>query len=210
METNKPRVLMFGWEFPPFNSGGLGVACYGLTRSLVKEGADVCFVLPKNLGNPHNFLDMKFADDTDLSTLYSHMTVKELEVFLYPYLNEEVYRSKKELLEILKKKGYAPYADDLYSEVLRYGALSREIAKNEKHDIIHAHDWLSYPAGIEAKKVSGKPLVAHIHATELDRTGHQGSNEKIFEIEKEGFKAADKIVAVSHCELASKERRREH
>lgn len=197
METNKPRVLMFGWEFPPFNSGGLGVACYGLTRSLVKEGADVCFVLPKNLGNPHNFLDMKFADDTDLSTLYSHMTVKELEVFLYPYLNEEVYRSKKELLEILKKKGYAPYAGDLYSEVLRYGALSREIAKNEKHDIIHAHDWLSYPAGIEAKKVSGKPLVAHIHATELDRTGHQGSNEKIFEIEKEGFKAADKIVAVS-------------
>ena len=197
MEMQKPRILMFGWEFPPFNSGGLGVACYGLTRSLVKEGADICFILPKNLGNPHNFLDMKFADDTDLSSLYAHMSIKELEVFLYPYLNEEIYHSKEELLNIMRKKGYAPYANDLISEVIRYGALSREIARKEKHDIIHAHDWLSYPAGIEAKKVSGKPLVTHIHATELDRTGHQGANEKIFELEREGFKTADKIVAVS-------------
>ena len=197
MEMQKPRVLMFGWEFPPFNSGGLGVACYGLTRSLVKEGADICFVLPKNLGNPHNFLNMRFTDDTDLSTFYNQMTIKELEVFLYPYLNEEVYRSKEELLKIMKKKGYAPYATDLFSEVMRYGALSREIAKTERHDIIHAHDWLSYPAGMEAKKVSGKPLITHIHATELDRTGHQGANQKIFDLERKGFEAADKIVAVS-------------
>ncbi|PLX20690.1 4-alpha-glucanotransferase [Candidatus Parcubacteria bacterium] len=197
MQTQKPRVLMFGWEFPPYNSGGLGVACYGLTRSLVKEGADVCFVLPKNLGNPHRFLDMRFADNTDFSSLYDQMTVKELEVFLYPYLNEETYHSKEELLKILREKGYAPYASDLYSEVLRYGALSREIAKTEKHDVIHAHDWLSFPAGIEAKKVSGKPLITHVHATEFDRTGHQGTNQKIADIEYAGLQAADKVVAVS-------------
>lgn len=197
MHSRKPRVLMFGWEFPPFNSGGLGVACYGLTRSLVKEGADICFVLPKNLGSSHDFLDMRFADSSFSQADYSKMTIKELEVFLYPYLNEEVYRSKEELLKIINEKGYAPYAKDLYSEVLRYGELSRELAKTERHDIIHAHDWLSYPAGMEAKKVSGKPLVTHIHATELDRTGHQGANEKIFEIERKGLEAADKVMAVS-------------
>jgi glycogen synthase len=196
MHNFKPKVLMFGWEFPPYNSGGLGVACYGLTKSLVDLGADITFVLPKNIGINSDFMEMKFADTTAYN-LKKEIVFKELSVFLYPYLTETAYHEGKALLKYVKNPEAARYAGSLYDEVQRYAALSWDIARFEKYDLIHAHDWLSFPAGIKAKKISGKRLITHVHSTEFDRTGRQGLNERVYEIEKEGFHNSDKVVAVS-------------
>jgi glycosyltransferase involved in cell wall biosynthesis len=188
---------MFGWEFPPFNSGGLGVACYGLTRSLAKLGAKIVFVLPKNLGACSEYVGFKYAD----STVYlknNKISFRELEAILYPYIDERGYKEIVNGYEYAIKPEFYPYAKDLYSEVLRYGALSRRIAANEDFDVIHAHDWLSYPAGMEAKRISGKKLVSHIHATEFDRTGWNGINKQVYAIERQGLRSADTVVAVSN------------
>ena len=197
MQHLKPKVLMFGWEFPPFNSGGLGVACYGLTRSLVNLGADIVFVLPKNTGVNSDFLNIKFAD-TIRCKLDKEIKFKEFNIFLYPYLTAMSYRERREKLKSLMQAENGQYANDLYGEVMRYAVLSRNIARYENYDLIHAHDWLAYPAGIEAKKISGKQLIAHVHATEFDRAGGQGVHEGVCQVEKEGLEQADKVITVSN------------
>jgi len=176
----KPRVLMFGWEFPPFNAGGLGVACYGLIKGLSRQGIEVIFVLPKKVPLNVDFCRVIFADENpaDLKTFYSAYST--------------LTAADKNLNAIFKNSW------GLIEEVKKYALLARQIAKREKFDIIHAHDWLCYPAGLMAKEVSGKPLVVHIHATEFDRTGGLNVNSQVYAIEKEGFEKADKIVAVSN------------
>jgi glycosyltransferase involved in cell wall biosynthesis len=182
----KLRVLMFGWEFPPHNSGGLGTACYGLTKALSRAHIDVVFVLPKKLsGFDHSFLRMVFAN-------IRNVTIRSVHSLLTPYINTESYN------EYLRT---APdnelYGLNLFDEVRRYGLQARRIAEEEDFDVIHAHDWLSFRAGIEAKKISGRPLVVHVHATEFDRTaGHP--NQMIYDEERKGMHAADCIMAVSH------------
>lgn len=174
------RVLMFGWEFPPHNSGGLGTACLGLTRALAERNIEVIFVLPKKVDVESSFAKMVFGDN-------EKMTFREVTSSLVPYITSERYGSQD-----------AVYGQTLLAEVLRYAEKAREIATQEHFDIIHAHDWLSFLAGIEAKKVSGKPLILHVHATEFDRTGGQGANEMIYNIEKDGLRQADGIIAVSN------------
>lgn len=176
---------MFGWEFPPFNSGGLGVACWGITQGLSDQGTNVLFVLPKKYDIHNSNAHFLFADT-------KNVTIQTFDSYLKPYLTSEAYLKNKSLAEKCK------YGDTLLAEVLRYGEYAKQIAKENDHDIIHAHDWLSFPAGIEAKKVSKKPLIAHIHATEHDRTGGRGVNKDVFEIEEEGMRKADIIIAVSN------------
>jgi glycogen(starch) synthase len=89
------------------------------------------------------------------------------------------------------------YSPGLFEEISRYGMVASGITGKEQYDVIYAHDWLTYPAGIEAKKVSGKPLIIHVHATEFDRCGEK-HNKQVFEIEKRGMEAADRIITVSH------------
>jgi glycosyltransferase involved in cell wall biosynthesis len=176
------RVLMFGWEFPPYNSGGLGTACQGLCDGLIKEGAEIIFVLPRRLDIQYPGLSFLFAG-TDRFRLHT------IDSPLYPYLDAKDY-------EALGLTG--GYGNGLIEEVLRYGTLARTIAKNEHFDVIHAHDWLSFPAGIAAQEVSGKPLIVHVHATEFDRTGGpQGINPTVYQIEKRGLEKANAVVAVS-------------
>ncbi len=180
------KILMFGWEFPPYNSGGLGVACKGLATSLSQRSVSVSFVLPKRtpLGSiPCKFL---FADDDS-----NFISLNKLDVFLMPYMTQGSYSYLKGKI----KDG--PYALSLIDEVRRYGFLSRGLAKNNNFDVIHAHDWLSFKAGVEAKRVSGKPLIVHVHATEFDRSGGN-INQEVYEIEKEGMKEADKVITVSN------------
>jgi len=179
------KVLMFGWEFPPFNSGGLGVACYGLAKALTNQNVEITFVLPKKLDINVNFLKVIFAD-------IDKIKVKDVDALLYPYITSGQYLKDR---AYLKK---ASYGNNLIEEVRRYARYAREIAKKEQFDIIHAHDWLSFLAGIEAKKVSGKPLIIHVHATEFDRTGGGNVNSEVYEIEKEGMEKADKVVAISN------------
>lgn len=177
----KLKVLMFGWEFPPYNSGGLGTACLGLTRALNNLDVEIIFVLPKKLNLSSPFVKLIFADDLITYQVDSPLT---------PYLTSDEYSK-----EIDDLKGI--YGKSLMNEVLRYGKAARKIAKTEKFDIIHAHDWLSFIAGIEAKKVSGKPLIVHVHSTELDRTGGNNINQAVYQLEKKGMQEADQIIAVS-------------
>lgn len=178
------KVLMFGWEFPPYNSGGLGVACWGLTKALSELGIDVAFVLPKRVPIEPSHCAIRFADS------YGEISFRKIETCLTPYITSEQYTH-------MKGRVAGMYGGSLFDEVLRYAELARDIVKNESFDVIHAHDWLSFLAGIEAKKISGKPLVVHVHATEFDRVGNGSVNQFVYDIEREGMEYADRVVAVS-------------
>lgn len=179
------RVLMFGWEFPPHNSGGLGVACEGLARALVDRSIDLVFVLPKKISIANDRLRFLFGNISSRSTIYAFNTA------LTPYVTAKEYLLSKRYLE------NNIYGADLFSEVMRYAASVKNIIREEVFDVIHAHDWLSFLAGIEAKRLTGKPLIVHVHATGFDQSGGNGIDDRVFEIEKMGFEAADKIIAVS-------------
>lgn len=176
---------MFGWELPPQNSGGLGVACYNLAKALVSKDAKVTFVLPKRANVPPGDFKILFAN--------AELKIKTVDSLLSAYLTSEKYSY---ILNKLEFKDF--YGDSLFDEVLRYGKEARKIALAEKFDVIHAHDWLSFPAGVQAKLASGKPLILHIHATEFDRTGGTGINQLVYDIEKWGMEKADKVLAVSN------------
>jgi len=174
------KVLMFGWELPPFNSGGLGVACYVLSKALSKN-VDITFVLPRTAEVDAKFLKLLFANNINITTIDSP---------LHPYITPEGYRVLTEDVTL--------YGSNLFEEVQRYAREARKIAMTEDFDIIHAHDWLSFPAGIVAKEVSGKPLIVQLHSTEFDRCGGLNLNKNVYEIEKKGMEYADKVIGVSN------------
>lgn len=177
---------MFGWEFPPYNSGGLGVACKGLAQALAAQNNQVIFVLPRQLGcKGAGNLNFLFADESE-----DNLRVVPLNFFLTPYLNFISYHQ-------LVKDTKIPHGSDLFEEVARYSKGAVKIALNENFDVIHAHDWLSFPAALAALRVSKKPLIVHVHATEFDRGGGS-ANTRVYEIEKEGLERAHAVIAVSN------------
>ncbi len=212
----KPRVLMFGWEFPPHIAGGLGTACLGITKGLVRNGVDVVFVMPKASGDEDQ-TDLRIINASDVTTTYSELITSEyihnIKTYgvgsnLVPYLGPEMfeYEVNKELREQSEERTESSekryrfsgtYGANLMEEVARYAMVAAEIASSEEFDVIHAHDWLTYAAGIEAKRVSGKPLVVHVHATEYDRSA-ENKNTLVLNLEREGMMAADKVVTVSN------------
>lgn len=178
---------MFGWEYPPFNSGGLGVACFGLATALsAHQNVEVIFILPKAVDVKSEKFEIRFAQDKNFK-----IKIESADYLLKPYTSSKQYR--KDRTEVKKDI----YGNDLFSEIFRYGRSARTLARQYDFDIIHAHDWMSFRAGIEAKKVSGKPLIVHIHSTEIERTGGNNINQEIFQIEKEGMENADVVIAVS-------------
>jgi glycosyltransferase involved in cell wall biosynthesis len=179
------KVLMYGWEFPPHNSGGLGVACYGLTRALVAEGADVRFVLPRKYPVAETGATMVFADEAN------PLDATQARTYASGYVTDT---------DIAFLRGKYPelqYGPSLFDEVLRYAALAPLVALQQGADVIHVHDWLCIPAGLAARDALGVPLVVHVHATEFDRTGFGSVNQGIYDIERRGVHEADKVVAVS-------------
>jgi len=179
------KILMFGWEFPPYNSGGLGVACKGLSMALVSRAFEVIFILPKRVDVSEDRLRLVFAD------IDYNIKIKAVDSLIYPYITSTEYSAHL-------SSGHSPvYGRNLMEEVTRYALKASAIARHNDFDIIHAHDWLSFPAGIQAKRVSGKPLIVHVHATEFDRTGGKRINQGVYEIEKKGMQEADAIIAVS-------------
>ena len=211
------KVLMFGWEFPPHISGGLGTACFGLTRGLATyNDVDVIFVVPKAHGDEVQS-NMKLIGANEVSITHSQVHFKDLqkkidyyevESGMIPYMDPEEfwkmsskkYSEKTRFVETdtdgrIMFSG--TYGSDLLYEIYKYSLVAEVIARNQEFDVIHAHDWLAYPAGIAAKEVSGKPLIIHVHATDFDRSG--GSvNPQVYDIEKRGMDAADKIITVSN------------
>ena len=209
------RVLMFGWEFPPHISGGLGTACYGLVKGMNHHNQEVIFVVPKLWGDEENLAD--FVNGSDISINYrekkfkkiwKNLTYLEVSSFLVPYLGPEEFQKftdytihdKVDVDESIFTNKYefsGKYGKNLMEEVSRYALVGAQIARDRSDfDIIHAHDWLAFPAGIAAKEISGKPLVVHVHATEFDRSG-ESVNKPVYEIERAGMHAADHVLAVS-------------
>ncbi|MBI2142192.1 glycosyltransferase family 4 protein [Candidatus Woesearchaeota archaeon] len=174
------KVLMFGWEFPPQSTGGLGTACYGLTKALSRLGAEITLVLPTTEGTSSEFLKL----------IGANARVREIKTPMRPYMTSHQYSSMH--------GRSALYGHTLFEEVSRYADAAEKIAKEESFDVIHCHDWLTFEAGVRAKKVSGKPLVVHVHATEFDRTGGLSINQHVYDIERKGIHAADAVVAVSN------------
>lgn len=207
------KVLMFGWEFPPHISGGLGTACYGLTRGLSTfEDMDILFVVPKTHGD-ENPQRMNLVGAATVPVDFNAINTKRftyLKVYsrIVPYTSLEEYDTfrKKSVESQIKYinsdgKGFinftGKYGNNLMEEIENYSIVASLIANRHDFDIIHSHDWLTYPAGIAAKEVSGKPLVIHVHATDFDRSGGN-VNPDVFRIEKEGMQAADSIITVSN------------
>ncbi|MCC7147528.1 MAG: glycosyltransferase [Phycisphaeraceae bacterium] len=286
------RVFMLGWEFPPFISGGLGTACYGLTKALSAQNVDITFVLPKPIGqhatsshvrvlapyataadgavlagpsrNGHapsgapsltqrsgskthaggNGAARPQAADASHPQAFAHVTFKAVPAcFQSPYgsgqavapaqnsdlapedqpisfLSPAARGKLKGLpLNLLPDElggkgasrfgpmppGYTPvdnapftqYTGDLFQGARRYARLCVDLASDEDFDVIHAHDWLTFPAGMAVAAATGKPLIVHVHSTEFDRSG-ENVNQRIYDIERAGVHAADRVVAVSH------------
>ncbi len=179
------RVLTFGWEFPPVKTGGLGVACQGLTRELCGEGIEVLFVLPRTQ-QTQGSAQFRFAD------IDKNIKVREIESPLVPYQSSGTSFSYYDA--VTKQK---LFSRSLIEEVHRYAHQASVIASQEDFDIIHAHDWTSYLAGLAAKAVSGKPLVVHVHATSYDQAASDNVDPEIFAIEERAFREADRVIAVS-------------
>ncbi|MEI6765753.1 MAG: glycosyltransferase family 4 protein [Bacteroidota bacterium] len=210
------KVLMFGWEFPPHITGGLGTACFGLTKGLMKHGTEVIFVVPKAFGD-ENREAVRLVNASDISIdfknsiyreFWKQITYMEIGSNLIPYVGTEEFENivKRNELEGIDSNESVfssrfafsgKYGHDLMKEVSRYALVASTIAASNQFDVIHAHDWLTYPAGIAAKKVSGKPLVVHMHATEFDRSGEH-INQNVYDIERKGMEEADAVITVSN------------
>lgn len=201
------KALMFGWEFPPHILGGLGTASYGLTKGMHNCGnMDITFVIPKPWGDEErDFANIIGACNTPVAwrdvnwdyvenrlgkfmdpQLYFDMRNKIYADFNYMYLND---------LGCIDFSGR--YPDNLIEEINNYSIVAGVIARTIDCDVIHSHDWLTYPAGIHAKNVTGKPLVIHVHATDFDRS-RGNVNPTVFGIEKDGMTHADHIITVSN------------
>ncbi len=207
---------MFGWEFPPHITGGLGTACFGLTKGLAKHDVEVIFVVPKAYGDESeeavrlvNASDIPFdIKDEQYNEYWKRIKYLEIGSNIVPYVGPEDFTT---LLEKQQKTGEeytskvfardykfsGKYGANLMEEISRYALVASALALSEEYDIIHAHDWLTYPAGVAAKESSGKPLVCHMHATEFDRTG-EDVNTIVYGIEKEGMEKADRVITVSN------------
>jgi glycogen(starch) synthase len=262
------RILMLGWEFPPFIAGGLGVACYGLTKALDRLGHDVLFILPRPVDQSHSSHIRILApggqrarrrnrrgstipgsaagapraesqeppsdEEWYTSPEFEHAAFRNVAaVFRSPYgdasaVGMQAASAQDPIAAAALDRSAGPgaepagesegphapvhpppshhYSGDLFGDAERYGRLVVSLARYESFDVIHAHDWLTFPAGVALARASGRPLVVHVHSTEFDRSGehvHQG----VYDIERRGMHAADRVIAVSAMTRAICERR---
>ncbi len=227
------KVFMLGWEFPPFISGGLGTACFGLTRALDHLGTEVMFVLPRAVASPEGTHVQILSPASagvqgralTLAGMFRHTQFRAVPATLQPYARPDetglsadeaaglpggrlaaggprARRGSRAAGRPAADRGPASdpggnYAGDLFTEIERYAALACAVAAGEQFDLVHAHDWMTFPAGMAVQAQSGKPLVVHVHSTEFDRSG-MNVNQRIYDVERAGMHAATKIVAVSH------------
>ncbi len=218
------KILMLGWEYPPHIAGGLGTACEGLTRGLARLGIDVTFVVPRlhggedaghmTLTDPYqggrSWTELEYGD---ISWDEEHLQRLGIEAFLMPYWTEIEYKERLESVRHaasvltganvhvepppVAPSGRAHYGRDIFDEVARYARNTVARVAGLEFDVIHAHDWMTYPAGIALAELTGKPLVAHVHSLEYDRSGTH-VNQRIHQVERAGLHRANAVIAVSH------------
>lgn len=196
------KVLMFGWEYPPVKSGGLGTACYGLTKALVKLGAQITLVVPKAVKSPYSS-HLNLIDGQNITVKNSQIRYYEINSLLTPYLTEETYAEKyQDVQEMLvsdseENEVTAIYGRNLFQEVARFAYRAGVLAAMDNYDLIVCHDWMTVDAALVAQRRINKPICLHMHATEFDRTGGN-PNQLIYDIERKGMWAADLIIANSN------------
>lgn len=201
------KALMFGWEFPPHILGGLGTASYGLTRGMAMQpDMDITFCIPKPWGDEdQSFLKIIGVcnvpivwRDVDMEYVKNRLS-KFMDPQKYYDYRDHIYAdfSYRQVNDLGCMEFSGRYPDNLLEEINNYSIVAGVIARTEQYDVIHAHDWLTYPAGIHAKNVSGKPLVIHVHATDYDRS-RGNVNPDVYAIEKNGMDNADHIITVSN------------
>ncbi len=212
------RVLMFGWEFPPHIAGGLGTACEGIVKGLAANGVQTLFVMPSASGDEDQSATT-IINASDVSVDIESNTVDEyldkvkfihIDSDMVPYVGPEEFSSvmeeerKRQVKDFRiqygqKYKFSGKYGSNLMEEVARYAMVGGTIAMQNKDrfDVIHAHDWLTYLAGIAAKELTGKPLVVHVHATSYDRGDEKHMDTRVLDIEGRGMRAADRVITVS-------------
>ena len=209
---------MFGWEFPPHIAGGLGTACYGIVKGLAYNGVQTLFVMPSASGDEdQSAARIINASDVPVESVGSTVDefldkVKFVRIGsnMIPYVDPEEFHEMVESERRLQSENLTKcigtkfrfsgrYGSNLMEEVAHYAMVGGTIAMEHKDefDIIHAHDWLTYLAGIAAKELTGKPLVVHVHATSFDRGTEDQIDSRVYDIEKRGMMAADKVIAVS-------------
>ncbi len=232
---------MLGWEFPPFISGGLGTACYGLTKAMSALGTDIMFVLPRPVSSPFSTHVRLVSPRPGFSSAspstefrmeeFDHVSFRTVDAqMMDPYTRPEDYEKQIRTIENERttitneapvdpvltpppsqvgRAGSPPsagkstnpsashYGGDLFAEIQRYAALASEISRGEGFDLVHAHDWMTFPAGMAVAGIKGVPLVVHVHSTEFDRSG-VNVDTRIYDIERRGMHAAIKVIAVSY------------
>ena len=213
------KVLMFGWEFPPHIAGGLGTACYGIVKGLAYNGVETMFVMPSASGDEDKSaadiinasdVPVEITDTMNVDDFLDKVQFVHIGTNMVPYLDPEEFHTlveedrKRQVRDFTMNYGHTykfsgKYGSNLMEEVARYAMVGGTIAMTHKDefDVIHAHDWLTYNAGIAAKRLSGKPLVVHVHATSFDRSSDNNIDTRVYEIEKRGMEAADKVITVS-------------
>ena len=202
------KALMFGWEFPPHILGGLGTASFGLTRGMAMQpDMDITFCIPKPWGDEdQSFLKIVGVNhvpvvwkDLDPNYVEKQMAKAGMNAEQYFRYRDHIYAdfSYRHVDDLGCMEFSGRYPDNLLEEINNYSIVAGVIARAEQYDIIHAHDWLTYPAGIHAKNVSGKPLVIHVHATDYDRS-RGNVNPDVYALEKNGMDNADHIITVSN------------
>ena len=201
------KALMFGWEFPPHILGGLGTASFGLTRGMAQqEDMEITFVIPKPWGDEdQSFLRIIGACNVPIVWKENdwHHVQERLGQFMHP---DEYFWLRDGIRYDFSRIGTnelgcvdfsGRYPDNLIEEIGNYEAVASVLANRLDFDVIHSHDWLTYPAGVFAKQISGKPLVIHVHATDFDRS-RGNVNPTVYSIEKRGMEIADHIITVSN------------
>lgn len=213
------KVLMFGWEFPPHIAGGLGTACYGIVKGLAHNGVETMFVMPSASGDEDKSaadiinasdVPVEITDTMNVDDFLDKVQFVHIGTNMVPYLDPEEFHTlveedrKRQVRDFTVNYGHTykfsgKYGSNLMEEVARYAMVGGTIAMTHKDefDVIHAHDWLTYNAGIAAKRLSGKPLVVHVHATSFDRSSDNNIDTRVYEIEKRGMEVADKVITVS-------------
>lgn len=213
------RVLMFGWEFPPHIAGGLGTACYGIVKGLSHSGVSTMFVMPSASGDEDQSaaqiinasdVPVQITDTMNVDDFLDKVQFVHIGTNMVPYLDPAEFHTlveedrRRQVRDFSVHYGHTykfsgKYGSNLMEEVARYAMVGGTIAMTHKDefDVIHAHDWLTYMAGIAAKRLSGKPLVVHVHATSFDRSSDNNIDTRVYDIEKRGMEAADKVITVS-------------
>lgn len=171
------KILMLGWELPPHNSGGLGVACYQLCQALAKKSVNLEFILPYHADHGIDFMKVTSAHPQGVANIVKSGIAYDSYKYVYDDAHEEWH--------------------DIFSQQMMYEHAAARLASSREFDVLHAHDWLTFRAAMRIKMQKGCPIILHVHSIESDRAGGQGGNPLVREIEANAFQLADRIVAVS-------------